>query len=306
MYRRFGVLLAAVLGVTLTAAAPATADASLLGSTQHFPTEFSLPNGWQPEGIAISGVTAYFGSRVDGSIYAADLRTGKGAVLAKGPGTPSLGMKVDAHKRLWVAGGTGGDARVYDTRTGALLAKFQLATTDTFVNDVVLTGRSAWFTDSRKAVLYQVPLNLKPHRTLQLTGDITITPGAVNLNGIVTSPDGALLAVQSNVGKLLRIDPRSGKTVNVNLNGQTLTNGDGLLREGRQLYVVQNRLNKLARYTLSRDGASATLAAELQDKRFDVPTTVAAFGKRLYLPNARFTTPPTPETTYNVVAVERP
>ena len=46
-----------------------------------------------------------------------------GKVLATGPGTPSLGMKVDSRERLWVAGGTGGDARVYDTRSGALLAK---------------------------------------------------------------------------------------------------------------------------------------------------------------------------------------
>ncbi|SDM55562.1 SMP-30/Gluconolaconase/LRE-like region-containing protein [Lentzea albidocapillata subsp. violacea] len=299
MYRRFGVLLAAVLGVTLIAAAPATADGS-----RHFPTEFSLPNGWQPEGIAISGTTAYFGSRADGSIYAADLRTGKGKVLAKGPGTPSLGMKVDDRKRLWVAGGVGGDARVYDTRSGKLLATFQFATADTFVNDVVLTEKSAWFTDSRKAVLYEVPLNLKPHRTLALTGDLVVTPGAVNLNGIVTGLGGGLIVVQSNTGKLFRIDPRSGKSTEINLNGQTLTNGDGLLREGRQLYVVQNRLNKVARYTLSRDGA--TLAAERTDARFDVPTTVAAFGKRLYLPNARFSTPPTPETTYTVVAVERP
>ncbi|MET8762520.1 superoxide dismutase [Lentzea sp. NPDC004782] len=299
MYRRFGVLLAAVLGVTLTAAAPATADAST-----HFPTEFSLPNGWQPEGIAISGTTAYFGSRADGSIYAADLRTGRGAVLAKGPGTPSLGMKVDARKRLWVAGGVGGDARVYDTRTGALLAKFQFATADTFVNDVVLTDRSAWFTDSRKAVLYEVPLNLKPFRTLPLTGDLVVTPGATNLNGIVTGFDGTLISVQSNTGKLFRIDVRTGQTTGINLSGQTLVNGDGLLREGRQLYVVQNRLNKVARYTLGRDGA--TLAAERTDPRFDVPTTVAAFGKRLYLPNARFSTPPAPDTTYTVVAVERP
>jgi sugar lactone lactonase YvrE len=304
MYRRFGVLFAAVLGVTLTAAAPATADASQQFPHGHFPTEFSLPDGWQPEGIAIAGTTAYFGSRADGSIYAADLRTGKGKVLAKGPGTPSLGMKVDDRKRLWVAGGIGGDARVYDTRTGALLAKFQFATTDTFVNDVILTEKSAWFTDSRKAVLYRVPLSLKPHSALNLTGDLVVTPGAVNLNGIVTGLDGGLIVVQSNTGMLFRVDPRTGKTASINLNGQTLTNGDGLLREGRQLYVVQNRLNKVARYTLSRDGA--TLAAERTDARFDVPTTAAAFGKRLYLPNARFTTPPTPETTYNVVAVERP
>ncbi|SEQ51023.1 superoxide dismutase [Lentzea albida] len=304
MYRRFGVLLVAVLGVSLTAAAPATAGASEQSRGKQFPTEFSLPNGWQPEGIAISGTTAYFGSRADGSIYAADLRTGTGEVLATGPGTPSLGLKVDDRKRLWVAGGTGGDARVYDTRSGKLLAKFQFATADTFVNDVVLTEKSAWFTDSRKAVLYEVPLSLKPHRTLAVTGDLVVTPGATNLNGIVTGLDGGLIVVQSNTGKLFRIDPRSGESTEINLNGQTLTNGDGLLREGRQLYVVQNRLNKVARYTLSRDGA--TLAAERTDARFDVPTTVAAFGKRLYLPNARFSTPPTPETTYTVVAVERP
>jgi hypothetical protein len=37
----------------------------------------------------------------------------------------------------------------------------------------------------------------------------------------------------------------------------------------------------------------------------DVPTTVAAYGDRLYLPNARFTTTPTPDTPYDVIAVAR-
>jgi hypothetical protein len=41
----------------------------------------------------------------------------------------------------------------------------------------------------------------------------------------------------------------------------------------------------------------------ITDPAFDVPATVARFGERLYLPNARFTTPPTPETTYDVVSV---
>lgn len=36
-----------------------------------------------------------------------------------------------------------------------------------------------------------------------------------------------------------------------------------------------------------------------------VPTTVAAYGDRLYLPNARFTTTPTPDTPYDVIAVAR-
>ncbi|MFR9768725.1 hypothetical protein [Nocardia sp. SC052] len=84
-----------------------------------------LPAGFQPEGIAIgSRPVAYFGSRVDGSIYRADLVTGQGEILSQGPGTPALGLQVDHHGRLFVAGGTGGDARVVDTGTGAVSASY--------------------------------------------------------------------------------------------------------------------------------------------------------------------------------------
>jgi hypothetical protein len=34
-----------------------------------------------------------------------------------------------------------------------------------------------------------------------------------------------------------------------------------------------------------------------------VPTTIAAFGDALYAVNARFDTPPTPDTDYDVVRV---
>ena len=62
-----------------------------------FPGVVPLPDGFQPEGIAIRKAPfAYFGSRVDGDIYRADLRTGKGRVFSQGPGgSPSLGMKLD-------------------------------------------------------------------------------------------------------------------------------------------------------------------------------------------------------------------
>jgi hypothetical protein len=43
--------------------------------------------------------------------------------------------------------------------------------------------------------------------------------------------------------------------------------------------------------------------AELADPDFDVPTTVARVGLRLYAINARFSSPQTPETTYDVVKV---
>ncbi|SEG91080.1 Sugar lactone lactonase YvrE [Nonomuraea solani] len=273
------------------------------------PDTFPLPNGFQPEGIAIGGPYAYFGSRATGDIYRADLRTGKGAVISKGPGTQSLGLKTDG-RRLFVAGGNAGNARVVDLRTGAVLKSYQLATGTSFVNDVILTGRAAYFTDSANPVLYKLELGrggALPDEAVKipLSGAIQYTTGN-NANGIAPSPDRrSLLIVQSNTGKLFEVDPSSGVTTEVDLGGELLTNGDGLLLSGRTLYAVQNRLNTIAVIGLARDGSSGTVVRRLTDPRFDVPTTVAASGHRLYLPNARFTTPPTPDTTYDVVSVKR-
>jgi len=50
---------------------------------------------------------------------------------------------------------------------------------------------------------------------------------------------------------------------------------------------VLNRLNTVAVLRLSSDGRSARIVGRLTDPRFDVPTTVASYGNRLYLPNAR-------------------
>ncbi|MET0237450.1 MAG: superoxide dismutase [Kibdelosporangium sp.] len=312
MSRRFSVLAALALGATLVGAAPAAATESRHGGGA-FPAEFALPNGFMPEGIAIGdGPTAYFGSRADGSLFRVDLRTGKGEVFSQGPGTPSVGLKIDSKRRVFVSGGSGGDARVVDARSGKVLAGYKFADTDTFVNDVVVTDRAAYYTDSRKAVLYKIPFGRHgklpaTYTPLPLTGDFVLTPGVNNANGIAETPDGrSLLIVQSNTGKLFKVDPATGVTKEVDLGGESLTAGDGLLVTGSTLYVVQNRLNTVAVFKLNRPGTAGKLVTKVTDPRFDVPTTVASFGKRLYLPNARFSTPPTPETTYNAVAIPKP
>ncbi|ONI90761.1 superoxide dismutase [Saccharothrix sp. ALI-22-I] len=308
MSRTLGALAALVLGVSLVTAAPATA-----AQAHAFPTDFPLPDGFMPEGIAIGAVpTAYFGSRADGDLFRVDLRTGVGEVFSQGPGTPSVGLKVDWRQRLFVSGGAGGDGRVVDARTGEILKSYKFASdTSTFVNDVVVTDDAAYFTDSRKAVLYKVAFGRhgrlpESFTALPISGDFVLTPGVNNANGIAETPDGkALLIVQSNTGQLHRVDVQSGETAVVDLQGEVLTNGDGLLVEGRTLYVVQNRLNTVAVFSLAKDGTSGKLVTKITDSRFDVPTTVASFGHRLYLPNARFTTPPTPATTYNAVSVPK-
>ncbi|KAB2349680.1 NHL repeat-containing protein [Actinomadura rudentiformis] len=304
-----------VLGLVAAMAAPAQASADHQARGHRpeatvFPTTIGLPNGFRPEGIAIGpGPVAFVGSRADGSIYRADLRTGRGAIVSRGPGTPALGLKTDSRGRLFVAGGEGGDARVIDIRTGRVLASYRLATGPAFVNDVTLTQGAAWFTDSTNPVLYKLPLRggrLPAAATrIPLTGDLAYGTG-FNANGITPTPDGrGLIIVQSNTGRLFRVS-RTGTTRRVNLHGESLPNGDGLLLHGRTLYAVQNRDNTVAVLRLNAAGTSGRVVRRATDTRFDVPTTVAAVGSRLYLPNARFTTPPTSKTPYNAVSIPRP
>lgn len=294
--RLVAVVAAAALVPALVAGAATATPQTRPDSHPHqggpFPDRLELPDGFAPEGIAIGRrPVAYLGSLVDGDLYRLDLRTGRGEVFSEGPGTSSVGLKLDRRGRLWVAGGDGGGARVVDSDTGEVLATYDFD--GGFVNDVVLTRRSAWFTDSSKARLYRVPLTRRlcgegAVRTVPLTGDWQQVEG-FNANGLVETPDRrALLVVQSATGFLFRVNRHTGAATRVDLGGELLTFGDGLLRSGRTLYAVRNRLNQVAVVRLDRRGRSGRLIRSITSPDFDVPTTVARFGRSLYLPNARF------------------
>ncbi|MGK9459071.1 SMP-30/gluconolactonase/LRE family protein [Streptomyces sp. G6] len=303
-----------VLGGGAVAALAAATGAAPAGATERgaaWPTEFPLPDGWLPEGITIGrGPYAYMGSRADGAVYRTDLRTGEGRVVHEGgTGLAAIGLKLDHDGLLYVAGGGGGTARIIDSRTGALLRTHRL--TDPaghFVNDVVLHGDRAWFTDSWGPVLYGVPRGRRGEvRALELTGDWEHTPDVINANGVVSTPDGrGLIVVKMAAGELYRVSLRTGRASRIRLTGaDDVVNGDGLVRVGRTLYVVQNRDNLVSVWDLDARSRTATLRRTITDPRFDVPATAARFGNRLYLVNARFTSPQTPETTFTAVAVRR-
>lgn len=301
-----------------------TAFAALIVATPlwakgQFPARIALPDGFRPEGIAVGkGHTFYVGSigaapagPVGGAIYRGDLRSGEGAVFVP-PAAGRSAIGVEYHGgRLFVAGGGTGKGFVYDAETGALLLERQLAAdpitpNSTFVNDVVVARGGAYFTDSRRPFLYR----LVPDGTVEripLSGDIGYAPPPINnANGIDTTPNRKkLIIVQSNTGKLFTVNRRTGLTREITLNTD-VTNGDGILLDGgRTLYVVQNRDNKIAVVRLSRNLSSGTVVSYITDDDFDVPTTIDEFGKRLYTVNARFTTPPTPETDYWVAQVRK-
>jgi sugar lactone lactonase YvrE len=298
------------LVLLLTTLACLAVPAALAKSS--FPETIPLPNGFQPEGIAVGkGDTFYVGSIPTGAVYAGSLRTGTGSVLVPGAtGHAATGLKYD-HGRLWVSGAGTGKAFVYSARTGAFLNELQLATSagPTFINDVVVTRRAAYFTDSNRPVIYKVskswagsPGAVTP---ITLTGDYQLVAG-FNLNGIDATPSGrTLLTVQSATGKLFTIDPKTGATKLIDLGGASLPNGDGILLHGRTLYVVQNQLNKIAVVNLNHSLTRGVVTREITDSDFDVPTTIAKFGKWLYAVNARFGTASGPDATYQVVQVRR-
>ncbi len=300
-------VLTLLAGLALLAAAPATATTS-------WPQTIPLPAGFQPEGIDIgNGHTFYVGSIPTGAVYRGDLRTGTGSVLVPAQaGRAAIGVDF-ADNRLFVAGGPTGRAWVYDARTGATLASYQLsAGPPTFVNDVVVTRDAAWFTESQSAVLYRVPI--APDGTLgsqadveavPLTGEFTMAPG-FNVNGIDATPRGdTLVIVQSNLGRLYTVEAATGKAALIALTGGDVTQGDGILLDGRTLYAVQNRMNRIAVVKLSGDLSAGEITGHLTDSDFDVPTTIAEFGKALYAVNARFGVMPPETAAYSVVRVER-
>ena len=84
--------------------------------------------------------------------------------------------------------------------------------------------------------------------------------------------------------------------------GTGLPNGDGVLLDGRMLYVVQNRLDLVA----AVDVATGTVTTRVTDADFDVPTTIAEHGAFLYAVNARFGTASPATVTYSVVRIPKP
>jgi sugar lactone lactonase YvrE len=293
------------IAVGLVAAGSVAVAATAMA--QSSPSRLNLPNGWQPEGIASgSGNQLFVGSIPTGAVIRVDARTGRSRIVVAGRrGRAATGLKL-SNNRLFVSGAGTGKAWVYSANSGRQLKAFQLAPSgaDTFVNDVVVTSRGAYFTDSRRMALYRVPLDLSAPRTVRLTG-IPLQAGN-NLNGIVATPDGkTLISVQTNAGKLWKINPQTGAATAIDLGDATVDNGDGLLLSGRTLYVVRNQDNRIAVVSLSSDFTRGTITRSITSRNFDVPTTVARIGNSLYAVNARFGTTATSRTRYWVARVAR-
>ncbi len=308
--RRLVVLLIAILTVIVV---PLPATAAPPGN---FPVRVDLPDGFFPEGVESGrGTTVFVGSLIDGAIWQGDLRDGSGEVLADGEtGLASVGIAYETRRdRLWVAGGGpgfdvgAGDVRVYDASSGELLATYLPPGDIGALNDVAIARDAVYLTDSFTAQLVKIPLpangslpSADAAVLLPVTGDFVQTAGP-NLNGIVEKA-GVLLVAQSSTGQLFRVDPATGIAAEVDLGGEVLTGPDGLELRGNTLYVVGGGVVTIVRLgdRLSSGDVLGVITdpGEPADPLLDVPTTATVAAGRLWVVNARFTTPPTPETEY--------
>jgi len=299
---------------------PSSADAS-------YPDVIPLPTGFQPEGIAAGkGSTVFVGGFISGAVYRADVRTGEGEILVPpAPGERmAVGLAFDARSNLvFAAGGLTGAAFVYDAGTGEMVGAYPMGPPETtLLNDVVVTRQAAYFTDSFNPVLYRVPLGAAGKlpdpsevQALPLTGDFQNTLDCdflapVNANGIDATPNGKhLILVNLCLGTLYRVDAETGEARLIDLGGDALPFGDGILLDGFNLYVVQNVLNQIAVVRLNRTLDAGVVTGIITDPLFRVPATIAEVGDALYAVNARFDVAPPPgvwpDVEFEVVRVKK-
>ncbi|MGY1776853.1 hypothetical protein ACI8AV_13420 [Geodermatophilus sp. SYSU D00804] len=305
---RAAVLVTGVVALTVTTVPPAAAS---------WPEVIVLPGATSAEGIAAgAGDTFYAGDLFAGDVFRGDLEAGTAELFIDAPeGRWAVGMDADLrHGLLYVAGGGTGQAYVYDLHSGETVAEYQFAPPSpappaaftTLVNDVVVTPAGAWFTDSRRAVLYHVRIDASgrpgPFRTLPLHGPAADTAGEINLNGIDAARHGGTLVVaHSTNGELYTVDPATGDSAVVA--GVSVPSVDGIELHRDSLWAVQNT-NRVSEVRLSPDLASGSVVEVVTSDLFQTPATAIRHEGRLAVVNAKFDTgiPPT-ASRYEVVLV---
>lgn len=247
-----------------------------------------------PEGITEGpGTTFFLGSMTDGTIYRGDTATGKVEVFMPPDGDGRgviCGMDIDDYGRLISCDYEGGQLFAHDLASRTLVARRETPA-GSGPNDVVVVGDTAFVTDSKSQVVWQLPAGPgeigEPEIAVDLSGHYQGAPGAY-LNGIVAHPGGTqLLVAAQGDGSLWRIDLATMSAARVDLGGYKF-NADGLLLDDDVLYGVTNRGEDWAdvRFMISAlrldpGWQSGTVLGELTDPDWDSPTTIAAVDGQL-------------------------
>jgi Cu-Zn family superoxide dismutase len=307
VHKRWNVLVVAIGIAALASRSVALADHGGGKQGKHgkgTPQVFTLDPSTHgnPEGVATRGGGKVFfvGATGDGTIYRGTV--GNPTVtefIAGAAGKSAVGMKIRGGK-LYVAGGMTGKIYVYSLRTKELLATFDTGSGG-FLNDLVVTGRGVFVTDSFRPTLWRVTnaqlrAGSGTPQAIPVGPEIAYASG-FNLNGIVARGH-KLIVVQSNTGNLFSIDVHEGGTAREihEIASDPVVGGDGMLLDRGRLIVVRGSPAALLFLKLKHHASSAELVATQTDPTLGGPSTVAR-ARHLYLVvNADFATSTTPFT----------
>jgi Cu-Zn family superoxide dismutase len=251
------------------------------------PKTYAIPgDDVYPEGVTTAGKSLYVGSTTDGTIYRGAIKGGALSEFLPGGAdgrTTAVGLKT-RDGRLYVAGGPTGKVFVYDLSSKALVAGYDTGSGG-FLNDIAIErDGDVIVTDSLRGFL----LRIAPGgETEQLPYD-TGRQGGFNANGIVPLSAHEVLFVDSGDGTLTLFDTDTGVGTLVPVRGGALTNGDGLVRKGRALFVVRNEQELIAKVRLDGRLRSARVRRQVTHPTFAFPTTAALAQGRLIVVNSQF------------------
>lgn len=247
------------------------------------------------QGIAYQESTGDFfvGSTANGAIFRGNVAdVGEEAEMFLEPGsdgrTNATGMKVDEEGRLFIGGGGTARIFVYGTSSGDLIQAFDTPPSEnSFINDVTIAPNGdAYFTDPERPAIFRVPVTpgeVGEPEVWLVPEEPPVEDEGFNIQGIAATGDGRyLIAVQSNVGDLLRIDLASKEVVKIDLGSDfQLISGAGLALDGQTLYATRSRANTIVPVELSEDFASGEVGEGFSNPSFRYPTTIAKVDDRL-------------------------
>jgi Cu-Zn family superoxide dismutase len=281
-------------------------------------------NHGNPEGVAFDKRSGNFfvSSAGDGSIWRG--KVGKSSTpvpvfIPGAAGNAATGMKV-FRGHLYVSGAGTGTIKVYDVKTGTLLATFDTtggSSAPTFINDLVVTRDGDVFaTDSARPALYHLSAAeiaagtpaakpIDPADVINTGPEIPFdaTPNTFNLNGIVDLGGGRhnhrLIVVDTATGQLFRVKVRDGanaarRIAEVKVKGGPFPGGDGLLIDRGRLIVVANGVVNFV--NLKHGGLRGRLEKKVTDPTLRGPSTIAAARDQYLVVNADFAQSRTPFT----------
>jgi len=269
-----------------------------------------IPRGEETSIGLAEGVWALVGELAYGGIKAVNVETGDIVQLVD-----STGFSSRAIVGLWYYNGAifaagGGTAfglepmlHVFSGATGDLIASCSPEVPGGVINDVTVSGTTAYATDSFRNSLMVLDADAA------LSGDCAVSSiplpaelfqsvgGEFLANGIIPFANGLLIIQSAGVnetegGALYYLDLTANNELTEVLPAGTLLGADGLaIADGETtLYITQNVLNLVSAWAMDviEGQVTATLLGRIVSPLFDSPATTDVSGEYIFSVNARF------------------